>query len=126
MAASKDSVDYSKEGGTYHELPSGSSWWKWTNEDGEIHRDKDKPAMIYSSGRQEWWRNGKPHRVGKPSSTFADGSYHHKVRGIEHNLKGPASFDASSGQVTYVIMGTVYATFEEFARARAEFLGEEE
>ena len=24
----------------------------------KLHRDYDKPAVIYANGRKEWWKNG--------------------------------------------------------------------
>lgn len=39
---------------------------KWFNCDGEVHRLND-PAVIYSSGYQEYCINGKLHRVDGPA-----------------------------------------------------------
>ena len=30
--------------------------------DGKIHRDNDKPAVVFRNGMMEWWENGKRHR----------------------------------------------------------------
>ena len=36
----------------------------WENIFGELHRENDLPAVIYTSGEKEWWKNGKLHRDG--------------------------------------------------------------
>ena len=47
---------------------------KWYNEDGELHRDDDLPAVIKTYGTQEWYRNGKLHRDNDlPAIIKADG-----------------------------------------------------
>lgn len=47
------------------------TWYK----DGNLHRDGDKPAIIWFNGDKEWWVDGKLHRDGdQPAIIYADGS----------------------------------------------------
>ena len=34
----------------------------WLNEDGEIHRENDLPALIYVNGEKHWYKYGQCHR----------------------------------------------------------------
>ena len=37
----------------------------WVNEDGEVHRDNDQPAVLCPDGdHREWFKGGKRHRDG--------------------------------------------------------------
>jgi hypothetical protein len=40
---------------------------------GQLHRE-DGPAVIRSSGIQEWWQNGQAHRMDGPAIVRPDGS----------------------------------------------------
>jgi predicted lipoprotein with Yx(FWY)xxD motif len=31
-------------------------------QDGVLHRDGDKPAVIFPDGRKQWWHHGRPVR----------------------------------------------------------------
>ena len=40
-----------------------------------IHRDNDLPAIIYSNGTQEWYRNGRRHRNNdRPAVIYSNGT----------------------------------------------------
>jgi len=46
-------------------------WYK----NGNYHRDKDKPAIIYSDGDMYWYKNGIQHRENdNPAIIYSDGS----------------------------------------------------
>jgi len=46
----------------------------WHNEYGELHSNKDKPAIIFLNGNKLWYKNGKRHRdEDKPAVIFSDG-----------------------------------------------------
>lgn len=48
----------------------------WRNLSGDLHRDDDKPARIYSHGTLEWLIDGKLHRDGnKPAIVSRDGLF---------------------------------------------------
>jgi len=57
---------------TFHKSLSGTmAWFK----DGNYHRDKDKPAIIYSNGDIAWFKNGEYHREkDKPAIIYSNGS----------------------------------------------------
>ena len=47
----------------------------WKNEDGELHRENDLPAIIYADSSKFWYKNGKLHRENyMPAIIYADGS----------------------------------------------------
>ena len=52
----------------------------WYNSDGDFHRE-DGPAVIYSSGKQEWWVYGILHRINGPAIIYSSGSQHWFVDG---------------------------------------------
>jgi len=46
----------------------------WYKND-EYHREKDKPAIIYSNGEIAWFKNGEIHRENdKPARIYSDGT----------------------------------------------------
>ena len=43
----------------------------WYNKYGAIHRDNDKPAIIWKNGDMHWCKNGEIHREkGKPAVVY--------------------------------------------------------
>ena len=48
------------------------------------------PAVCWTNGRKEWWRNGKLHRDDGPAIEDADGSLHWFKAGQRHRSNGPA------------------------------------
>lgn len=42
----------------------GGNFKCWRNEDGVIHRDGDRPAVICEDGAKEYWENGKEQKRG--------------------------------------------------------------
>ena len=47
----------------------------WTDKYGRSHRSLDRPAIIWATGRQEWWQHGLKHRDGdQPAIIWPDGS----------------------------------------------------
>ena len=64
MLAEANEVTEDEEGGQLNEHYNARVWTK----DGEIHRDGDKPAMVYTNGSKHWYKHGKLHRDGdKPA-----------------------------------------------------------
>ena len=52
---------------------------------GSLHRNGDKPALIYRNGSLEWWKNGQFHRDGdKPAEICADGELLWWKNGLNH------------------------------------------
>ncbi len=62
---------------------------EYLNKKGERHRE-DGPAVIWDSGRREWWLNGKLHRIDGPAIETADGSKEWWVNDERHREDGPA------------------------------------
>jgi hypothetical protein len=57
----------------------------WRNSAGQLHRDNDQPAIIYSDGSKKWYQNGKLHRDNdQPAIIFADGSKIWYKNGLEY------------------------------------------
>jgi hypothetical protein len=56
---------------------------RWHNKDGALHREDDKPAVIYTDGTQYWYKNGHPHRENGPAIMCANGDQYWYVNGIE-------------------------------------------
>jgi antitoxin component YwqK of YwqJK toxin-antitoxin module len=55
--------------GVYVNSENDMLWYK----DGLLHRDDDKPAIIYVGGDKLWFQNGKLHRDGdKPAGIHED------------------------------------------------------
>jgi hypothetical protein len=66
--------------------PDGSEQW-WV--DGKLHR-LDGPALNYANGTQEWWVDGKLHRLDGPAFIWADGRQVWVVNDQYHRTDGPA------------------------------------
>jgi len=83
---------YSKQGQIHREkdLPviiykkGEKHWFK----DGSKHREKDLPALIYSTGDQIWYKEGKWHREGNlPALIYSNGDKFRFERGAYVNKK---------------------------------------
>ena len=56
----------------------------WKNEEGNLHRDGDLPAIDCASGLKYYYKEGKLHRDdGKPAIEYADGSVEFWENGIK-------------------------------------------
>ena len=53
--------------------------------DGELHRDGDEPAVIWSDGYKEYFKNGERHRDGdEPAVIETDGTKRYYKNGVEY------------------------------------------
>jgi hypothetical protein len=60
-------------------------------QNGQQHRDDDKPAQIFANGTLIWSKNGLQHRDGdKPAVIFADGRLVWYQNNQRHRTSGPA------------------------------------
>ena len=60
-----------RDGSHTEKWATGSLVWYKTS---FLHRNGDKPAVIYADGTLQWWKNGLRHRDGnKPARIYADG-----------------------------------------------------
>jgi hypothetical protein len=71
-------------------------WWQ----NGKRHR-LDGPAWIHPDGSQEWHQNGKRHRLDGPAVIWADGYQVWYQDGMVHRLDGPAMIYHSGDQLWY-------------------------
>ena len=54
-------------------------------QNGRLHRDGDRPAVVGPTGRQAWYQNGQLHRDGdQPAYIEADGTRHWYRNGLKH------------------------------------------
>jgi hypothetical protein len=69
------------DGRTWIISSSGSQYWYLHR---MLHREGDKPAVIWANGSQYWYLNGELHREGdKPAIVRADGSQEWFIDGIK-------------------------------------------
>ena len=87
----------------------------WRNIAGKLHRDGDKPAVVYSNGTQEWWVNGQRHRDnGLPAIVRADGHQEWWVNDLRHREGGLPAVIWAGGRREWWIHGELVT--EEEAR----------
>lgn len=56
---------------------------------GKLHRDGDEPAVIYSDGDMEYWKHDELHREeDKPARIYSDGSKEYCVFDTEYYIHG--------------------------------------
>ena len=49
---------------------------EWRDDDGDLHRDNDLPASVFTNGDQEWFSHGFRHRGGGlPAVVYIDSLY---------------------------------------------------
>jgi hypothetical protein len=76
-------------------LQDGRQEWRLQN--GLLHR-LDGPAVIYASGTQAWWLQGKRHRSDGPAMIWQDGTQEWWLHGRRHRSDGPAMIWRSGTQ----------------------------
>ncbi len=66
----------------------GTLEWR---KNGDLHRDGDKPAWIGADSRLGWWKNDKIHRDGdKPALIWPNDTLVWHKNGLRHRITGPA------------------------------------
>jgi hypothetical protein len=76
---------------------------RWYNKRDKLHRDGDKPAIVYTIGTQCWYVNGKRHRDGdKPAVIYHNGDQCWYKNGKRHRKSGPAIIYATGMQSWYI------------------------
>jgi len=74
----------------------------WKNSAGQYHREGDKPAVIYSDGAIEYWKEGKRHRDGdKPAFIYPNGAIEYWKEGNRHRDGDKPAYIYSDGTVSY-------------------------
>lgn len=79
----------------------------WRNSDGERHR-LDGPAVEYTDGSTEWYKEGKLHRLDGPARELANGTKAWYVEGQYHRLEGPA-YEGAYGYKEWYVDGVKVA-----------------
>jgi len=95
----------------------------WYDENHNIHRDNDKPAIIYSNGTMDWYQHGKQYRPpgNKPSTITNTGMrVYTDSMGRLHREDGPAVITDSGKKYYYHHDQQVLMSV---ARARAKAFG---
>ena len=72
-------------------------WYKY----GKLHRI-DGPAIIWADDTQEWYKDGKLHREDGPAVICPDGTQHWFKNGMWHRIDGPAIKYPDGRQKWYV------------------------
>lgn len=76
------------------------------------HRE-DGPAIEYSDGSKQWWKDGVQHRLDGPADEWADGSKLWIVDGRIHRIDGPA-VELANGITYWVVNGVSINVIEIF------------
>jgi hypothetical protein len=89
---------------------TGSRHISWRNSVGRLHRNDDKPAVIYASGGRDWYQNGKLHRDGdKPAIITSGGARWWYQNGkIHRDGDKPAFISANGTQQEWYNNGVLY------------------
>ena len=79
------------------------------NENGDLHRDGDLPAMESVNGDKHWYVNGKLHRDGGlPAIVWADGDKHWYVNGKLHRADDMPSVEYKNGNKMWCRHGILH------------------
>jgi hypothetical protein len=76
--------------------------WNW-----DVHREGDRPAIIWSDGTEIYYKRGKKHRENGPAAIFLDGHEEWYFEGKFHRIGGPA-LTTSDGRTYFYINGEEY------------------
>ena len=108
------------EGETHrdHDLPAvvheGGRMLEWW-EHGRLHREGDKPASISPDGMHEWYWHGELHRDGdQPAAIFSSGTRHWYQDGVLHRDGGLPAVIESTGEKQYWVHGQPVEAPPEF------------
>ena len=90
----------------------------YRNDKKQLHSpDDDTPAIWRSDGAQQWFKNGKPHRVNGPAKISADGLIVWWMRdGNLHRTDGPACTGRFE-DINWWVKGKAYGTNRTFQKA---------
>lgn len=56
---------------------------------GKLHREGDRPALLFKNGTKEWYLNGKKHRKNdKPAVIRHNGDKEWYIEGVRHRANG--------------------------------------
>ena len=95
---------------------SGAQEWY---QNGDLHCTTG-PAIIWANGDLEWWQNGQRHRTDGPAVVWHDGHKEWWVNDRLHRINGPA-LTRDNGTLEWWIHGVQYT--KQAYRARLKTLG---
>lgn len=98
---------------TTKRVEGGTTYYK--DQDGLIHRDGDKPAVIHKNGTKEWYVRGKRHRVGGPAVLYPNGTKVWCEDGERHRNDGPA-VEYPDGTCEWRYKGQVCVDVKDYAK----------
>ena len=87
------------------------------NAAGKLHREEG-PAVIFPSGRKEWYRNGLRHRTDGPAIVHANGGQEWWHNGQPHRVNGPA-IEWENGHKEWWINDVPYTEQQYLAKIKA-------
>jgi hypothetical protein len=83
---------------------------RWYNENKQLHRDNDLPAIEAASGTKYWFVNGKKHRDNDlPVIEWVNGDKHWYVNDERHRLGGLPAIEFADGSKEWWIYGKYYS-----------------
>jgi hypothetical protein len=83
----------------------GKGTQRWYNEDDQLHRENDKPALVYKNGNQFWFKNGKRHRENGPAVIYHNGSQYWYLKGRRHRDGDLPAVIYTDGREEYWVNG---------------------
>jgi len=91
-------------------------WKAWKNIVGQLHRT-DGPAVEWSDGSKQWYRNNKLHREDGPACECPDGAKEWWINGQRHREDGPA-IERINGSKSWHLNGEKLTEQEFLARTK--------
>ena len=92
---------------TRHETDADGTQ-RWYDADGELHRDDDRPALVWANGYQSWWQHGLRHRDGdRPAIVYANGDQSWYQHDKLHRDGGRPAIISANGYMAWWVNGTV-------------------
>lgn len=78
----------------------------WRNSQGQLHRESDKPAVMFADGTQAWYQNGKLHRAGdKPAWVSVNSSNSWWKHGQLHRDNDKPAYIQDNGSQSWYVNG---------------------
>jgi hypothetical protein len=80
----------------------------WYNKNGELHRDNDLPAIIYTNGSKGWYKNGNLHREDDLPAMIGNGEEYWFKEGRLHRDNDLPALTRPNGTQLYFKYGVRY------------------
>jgi hypothetical protein len=90
----------------------------WYNENDQLHRENDLPAVIFADGTQHWYKNGLEHRDGDLPAIISQNKMQVWYKnGKKHRDGGLPAIIYQSGRCEWFHNGHCYLVVEENGKA---------